>query len=1123
MANKKITENIDILKRQILLNRLKKEATPRLKQENYVPIERADRSQALPLSWSQQRLWFLDQFEGAGAAYHIPVALRLTGPLDRNALQASLDRIVARHESLRTLFLSRDGNPVQVIKPEALFALETLDLRALPPDEMAAEVDSQTVAAVQTPFDLSTGPLIRGRLLQRADDDHILFLTMHHIVSDGWSMGVLVREVAALYRAYRQGQADPLPPLAIQYADYAQWQRQWLAGDTLQAQLDYWMRQLTGAPALLELPTDRPRPPVQSYVGASVNLTLDADLSSGLKALAKEHNATLYMLLYTGWAILLAKLSGQHDIVVGAPVANRQRTEVEGLIGFFVNTLALRADLSANPSVHALIEQVRGMTLAAYSHQDVPFEQVVEAVNPPRSMSHSPIFQTMLVLQNTPLGELRLPELTLTPQEIPHVTAQFDLMLSLAEAGDVMVGGLEYASDLFDRGTIERWIGYFKTILAGMVQDAGQSLGQLPWLSAKERRQVLVEFNATETAYPEGQLIHRLFEAQAAQQPDAVALVFEDRQLSYGELNGRANRLAHYLREQGVGPDTLVAICVERSLEMVVGLLGILKAGGAYVPLDPAYPSERLAYMLADAAAPVVLTQARLRDGLPATDASVIMLDRDWDRVAERPAANPVQLGLTAQHLAYVIYTSGSTGQPKGVMVEHRGLCNLAMAQIEAFAVQPHSRVLQFASFSFDACVSEIVMALCAGARLYLSSRERLMPGMPLLDTLSNQGITHVTLPPIALSALPSGRVVGDALTTLIVAGDTCSASLARQWAPGRHFINAYGPTEATVCVSLYRYDPQDERVPIGRPLANTQIYILDGQRQPVPIGVCGELYIGGRGVARGYLNRPELTAERFIADPFSSDPQARLYRTGDLGRWRPDGMVEFLGRNDHQVKIRGFRIELGEIEAQLAACAGVREAVVIAREDGPGDKRLVAYLTVSVDAELDSDTLRMQLKAILPDYMVPSAFVILDALPLTPNGKLDRKALPAPDAGALRTQPYEAPQGELEETLAGIWQDILQVERVGRHDSFFDLGGHSLLATQMALRVQHELGIRIPLITAFQASTIAALAKIIFTEQLTQYKTTDIERLVAEIDLLSEEELLELLKLEEKGEFHEI
>ncbi len=1010
-------------------------------------ILRADRNQPLPLSLAQQRLWFLDRLDkAASAAYHMPVALRLLGDLDVAALQATLDRLVARHESLRTRFVAIDGVPVQQIVPEECgFALRHEELSALPADEREALIASLTAEEARAAFDLSQGPLIRGRLLKLADDEHVLLVTQHHIITDGWSLGILVREVAALYTAFRRGEADPLPPLEIQYADYAQWQRNWLQGEELARQSDFWKEHLTRAPALLSLPLDRPRPAVQSHAGDRLTFAVPSELTADLRALSQRHGVTLFMTLFSAWGLLLSRLSVQTDVVIGTPVANRQRREVENLIGFFVNTLALRLRLDDRPSVAALLAQAKETTLAAFAHQELPFEQVVEAVQPQRSLSHSPLFQSLFAFNNTSTageGVLELPGLTLAPVQSTDDSAHFDLSLSMADRDGHLSAALEYASDLFDRATIERWSGYFLTLLEAIVADASAAVDVLPILPDAERRQLLHGFNASEGEHTEHRLFHELFEQQVAMHPDTLAVVFEDQRLTYGELNVRANQLAHYLIGIGVQPDDRVAISVERGLDLVVGLLGILKAGGAYLPLDPSYPAERLQYMLHDGAPKVLLTQEAL-SALQTT-------------LSVQPASNPDARaqGLTSSHLAYVIYTSGSTGLPKGVMVEHGGLSNLAHAQSRLFGVDAQSRVLQFSSAAFDASVWEVAMTLSRGACLCLAPRHALMPGEPLQTTLRELAITHATLPSTALSA--SGEAEFPDLRCLIVAGDVCPPALVERWRDKLQFVNAYGPTESTVCATAQICrEPYGVTVPIGRPIANMRIYVLDAHGEPVPVGVEGEIFIGGAGIARGYLNRPELTAERFLNDPFSTEASARMYKTGDLGRWLADGTVEYLGRNDFQVKIRGFRIELGEIEAKLDACAGVREAAVIAREDAPGDKRLVAYLVADEGATLHVSELRAALSAQLPEYMLPSAFVLLESLPLNANGKVDRKQLPAPDAAALSVREYEAPRGEIEMTLAALWQELLRVERVGRHDHFFELGGHSLLVVTMVERLR--------------------------------------------------------------------
>ncbi|HET8773600.1 MAG TPA: amino acid adenylation domain-containing protein, partial [Thermoanaerobaculia bacterium] len=1042
-------------------------------------IPRADRGRPLPLSLAQQRLWFLDQLDkAASAAYHMPAALRLTGDLDEAALQATLDRVVARHEVLRTRFVAQDGVPYQEIAPaDCGFALRREDLTALPAEEREALVASLAAEEAAAPFDLENGPLVRGRLLQLAAGEHVLLITQHHIVSDGWSINVMVREVAALYSAFRRGESDPLPALEIQYADYGQWQRERLAGEALARQTGFWKEHLTGAPALLRLPLDRPRPAVQSHTGDRVPFLLPAELAADLRAFSQRHGVTLFMTLLSAWGLLLSRLSGQQDVVIGTPVANRPRRELESLIGFFVNTLALRLRLEDRPSVAALLAQAKETTLAAFAHADLPFEQVVEAVQPQRSLSHSPLFQSVFAFNNTNTsGEnvLTLPGLTLAPVKSSDETTHFDLSLSMAEGNGELAGALEYAGDLFDRTTVERWTGSFVQLLRAMVAaDASSAADALPILTAAERRYLIEDLNATDAAHGAGTFIHERFERQAAAQPDAVAAVFEDQRLTYGELNARANRLAHALLGLGVRPDDRVAIVAERGLDLVVAMLGTLKAGGAYLPMDPAYPAERLQSMLRDGAPKAILTQEALRETLSGVSVPALLLDRD-DFTAQ-PASNPDARahGLTPRNLAYVIYTSGSTGTPKGVMVEHHNLANMAQAHAERFGVTPESRVLQFVSMAFDVCAAEVFMTFAAGASLHLARRERLLPGEPLQTTLRQGAVTHALLP-VGVAALCEARDL-PALSHLIVGGDVCPPALVERWQGKARFFNAYGPTETSVCASVHECDGTDARVvPIGKPFASARIYILDAHRELVPVGVEGEIYIGGAGVARGYLGRPELTAERFVDDPFTPGPSDRMYRTGDLGRWLPDGTIAFAGRNDFQVKVRGFRIELGEIEARLAACAGVSEAAVIAREDAAGAKRLVAYV---VGPELSVADLRGALSAQLPEYMVPAAFVTLEAMPLTANGKLDRNALPAPDAAALPARTYEAPQDAVEATLAGVWQELLHVESAGRNDNFFELGGHSLLAAQLVSRVRAAFDVELPLREVFASSTLSAMA----------------------------------------------
>ncbi|WP_186156384.1 non-ribosomal peptide synthetase [Burkholderia gladioli] len=953
----KRSPDVEQLKRAVLLQRLRQRGDARPAGEARQPIARADRSASLPLSFAQQRLWFLDTLDqAAGAAYHVPTALRLAGVLDRAALRAALNRVVARHEVLRTRFATEQGEPFQRIA-DAGFALVEQDLGELPAAEQETAVARIREAEAAAPFDLEQGPLIRGQLLRLGAEQHILLITQHHIVSDGWSLGLLVEEITVLYEAFRQQQPDPLPPLALQYADYAAWQRGWLQGETLRRQVAFWTDHLKGAPALLELPTDRPRPAVQRYAGGNVPLAFSGALGDALRSLSQQQGTTLFMTLFAGWAVLLSRISRTREIVIGTPVANRQRSEFESLIGFFVNTLALRVDTSDDPDVATLLQRVRKIALDAYAHQDLPFEQVVEALAPTRSLSHSPIFQVGITLENTPADRtVSLAGLDVQTLAETGSTATFDLALLLSDDDKRIGGSISYSSDLFDAATIERLAQSLQILLAAMAADPTRRVSTLPLLDEAQRRQVLVDFNANATPYPQA-LIHQQFEALARSQPTAPAAVFGTQVLDYDALNRRANRIAHALIERGVRADQRVAICVERGLDMVAGLLGILKAGAAYVPLDPAYPAARLEHMVRDSAPVALLSQqalAPLAGTLPVGEAPVLLLD---DGSFEGLPEHDPELPIDASSLAYVIYTSGSTGTPKGVMVEHKGLSNLAQAQIRVFDVQPDSRVLQFASFSFDACISEIAMALCRGAALYLASREALLPGEPLLATLSSHAITHVTLPPVAAGVLAphADSEALRALRTLAVAGEACPAALVRRWAKGRRMINAYGPTEATVCASMQVCEPGDTdgAVPIGAPMDNVRIHLLDELGQPVPIGVAGEIHIGGIGLARGYLNLPEMTRERFVEDPFSGAAQARLYRTGDLGRWLPDGSIEYLGRNDTQVKLRGFRIEPAEVEARLRLHPQVKDAIVMAREDAPGDPRLAAYVTVTDRVEL--------------------------------------------------------------------------------------------------------------------------------------------------------------------------
>ncbi|HEX8559851.1 MAG TPA: amino acid adenylation domain-containing protein, partial [Pyrinomonadaceae bacterium] len=1029
-----------------------------------------------PLSFAQQRLWFLHQLEPAGAAYNMPVAFRLSGRLDVSALERALNEMVSRHEILRTTFDVLDEQPVQLVSAAAQTLTPALmDLSALPATEREAEAARLAEEEVGRPFDLGAGPLLRALLLRLGAEEHVLLLTAHHIISDGWSQGVLIGELGVLYEAFAAGRESPLPPLPIQYADFAEWQRGWLQGEELERQLAYWRGRLAGAPPSLELPTDRARPPAQSFNGARESFALSRELSSRLAELSLREDATLYMTLLAAFKVLLSRCAGQSDIVVGTPVANRGREELEGLVGFFVNTLALRTDLSGDPTFLELLGRVREVCLGAYAHQDAPFEMLVEELRPVRDASRNPLFQVMFALQNTPEPAFGQSELVASPFEVKTGRAQFDLTLDAAEADGQIQCSLVYNTDLFDARTVRLMAERFRVLLEGVAADAGRAISALPLLTRAERRLLLFEWNDTRRDVGGEVCAHELFEAQAEREPDRVAVVFEDRRVTYGELNRRANRLAHYLLDAGVGPESLVGLMLERSVELVVALLGVLKAGAAYVPLDPAHPPARLSYLIDDARISVLLTDLRSSARIPPRRARVIRLDAEADAAARRPDINPPRRA-GADNAAYVIYTSGSTGAPKGVVVAHRGVCNLVAAQVEAFNIRRESRVLQFASAGFDAAVSEVFTALAAGARLCLVSRETLLSGAGLVELQREQGVTVATLPPSLLAVLSPDE--WPTLETLVSAGERCPAEIAARWSKGRRFVNAYGPTEATVCATAYVHDgARAGEPPIGRPISNTRCYLLDERLNLVPAGAAGELHIGGAGLARGYLNRPALTAERFVPDPFSLEPGARLYRTGDYARYLPDGNLVFLGRRDAQLKIHGFRIEPGEIEAALEEHAAVSAAAVLAREDRPGEKRLVAYVLAKPGAALTGEELRAFSRQRLPEHMTPSAFVLLDEAPLTLNGKLDRAALPAPpqpraDGPGARV----APRDLLESQLAGIWEELLNVEPDVR-DDFFELGGHSLLAVRLLGRVEQVTGKRLDVASLFRAPTVEGLA----------------------------------------------
>ncbi|HEX6911460.1 MAG TPA: amino acid adenylation domain-containing protein, partial [Longimicrobium sp.] len=1038
-----------------------------------VPVARGGR---LPLSFAQERLWFLARLEPESTVYNLPAALRLRGPLDTGALERALGGVVRRHEALRTTFDQADGAPLQVVAPFAGFSLPVDDLSVIRADAREREAARRAADEAARPFDLAAGPLFRARLLRLGAEDHLLLVTMHHAVSDGWSMGVLFRDLAALYGAFREDRPAPFPDLSVQYADFAVWQRERLAGEALERELAWWRERLAGAPGLLELPTDRLRPAVQGHAGAEVALDLPSGMVDRLRALGRGEGATLYMVVLAAFKALLSKYAGTDDVVVGSPVAGRARRELEELVGFFANTLVLRTDLSGDPAFREALRRVRGAVLGAWEHQETPFERLVAELHPERSLSQSPLFQVLFTLEDE-ARDPGLPGLTGEAVGVEPGTSKFDLTLTLSPAPGGMRAALRYRTELFEPATVARMLAHVRRVLEQVADDPGRRLSELEWLGAAERARVLGEWNRTAVSFPADGGVHERFAAWAARTPDAPAVAHAGRTLTYAQLDARANRLARALRRRGVGPDVPVGVCLERSPELVLAMLAVLKAGGAWVALDPAVPPARLALMLADSGAAVVLARQALRGVLPSSGIEVMVVDEDGAAVEAEPA-EPVRGGAGARSLAYVIYTSGSTGTPKPVAVEHAGLANLCDWHAAAFGVTAADRAAQIASPGFDASAWEVWPYLARGACVEVVPEEVRADPPALRDWLVRRRVTVSFIPtPLAEPLLALEWPRDAALRWLLVGGDRLRtrprASLPFE------VSNSYGPTECTVVSTSGRVAAEGARAPsIGRPVANARAYVLDSRLSPLPAGVPGELYVGGAQVARGYLRRPALTAQAFVPDPFSGVPGARMYRTGDRVRWIESTpalphsrtpALEYLGRADEQVKVRGFRVEPGEIEAVLRAHPGVEECAVVLRQDGAGENRLAAYVT----GPAESDALRAHLRRVLPDYMVPAAVVSLAALPLTPAGKLDRRALPAPPAGGGGA----GPRTGLEARVAAIWGELLGVDGVGVEDNFFDLGGHSLLLIRLQARLSAELGSELPVVELFQHPTVRALA----------------------------------------------
>ncbi len=1072
--------NLSPEKLALLQARLKKGDADLKKSSRITPRQSSDPA---PLSFAQQRLWFLNQMEPE-SPFNISIALKLNGSLNVDALAQTLSAIVDRHPVLRTTFASVDGNVVQVVAPPPAVAVSTIDLSDLAAEQRQVDVDRILSAEPQRPFDLAADLMLRATLIRLHESEHILVLVMHHVAADGWSVGILFRELGRFYQGFAVGSPAQLPELPIQYADFAAWQREWLTGDVLHSQLNYWRQQLADASRVLTLTTDRPRPSVQTFAGGTKYFQIDRQLTQQLKQLSQQSGATLFMTLLAGFATLLARYSGQDDVAIGSPIANRHRSEVESIIGCFINTLALRTKFTGDPTFLELLAQVKETTLCAYDRQDFPLEKLVEELQPERSLSHAPLFQVMFVLQNAPIGQLELPGLTLSLLELEDLVAKDDLFLSIAETETGMTGELVYNSDLFDRATIERMASNFECLLASIVANPNRKVARLSLLSASEERRLMVDWNETQVDFPLDKCFSQLFEQQVAATPTAVAVAFKNQQLTYQQLNDRANRWAKYLVELGVESETIVALMGDRNIDFLTAILAVFKAGGAYLPLDPEHPPERMQQILVQAQVPFVLAQSQFISIVEQLEPKSQLLDiKDLDLLKYPPENLPAR--STPDNLAYVIYTSGSTGTPKGAMLEQRGMVNHLFAKIADLKLTDRDVVAQTAAQTFDISIWQFLVALLVGGKVEIIPTEIATDPDRLISLVQPQQISILEIVPsllrMMLQQLETGATPPKlaSLRWLLLTGEALPPQLCRQWFelyPTIPLLNAYGPTECSDDVTHYPIEsppaPDVLNLPIGRPVANTQLYILNRHLQPVPIGVAGELYVGGAGVGRGYLHAPELTAQAFIPNPCGRD---RLYKTGDRARYLADGKIEFLGRIDFQVKIRGFRIELGEIEAVLSQHPQVQAVTAIAREEQAGNQYLAAYIVAS--APIATSELRELLKHKLPDYMVPGVFVFLDRLPLTANGKIDRQALPVPAVAGSGTQAVTPPTTDTQTTIAKLWAEVLNLPEVGIYNNFFELGGHSLLATLVMSRLRSILGVELPLRRLFESPTVAELA----------------------------------------------
>ena len=1073
-------------------------------------------AQTIPLSFAQQRLWFFDQLEPGNVVYNCPAAVYLDGELEVFALEQALSEIVRRHEVLRTTFEAIDGNPVQVIKLPDISQLPIVDLKEL--EESADLVNELARRESYSTFNLETGPLFRVRLLRIEPQKHLLLVTMHHIISDWWSIGVFEKEIRVLYEAYREGREAGLAELTIQYADYAAWQREWLRGTVLEQQLQYWRKQLAGALSISILP-DYPRLQTNSFQGARYDLNFSRSMTDDLRALSRQEGATLFMTMLAGFQALLYQYTHQDDITVVTPISNRNQAETEGLIGFFINMLALRSDLSGNPSFRMLLSRVREVTLGAYAHQDVPFEKLVEELHPDRTAAYMPLSQILFIFHNDPKSEIALSNVILTPMRIDFAAPGADFCLVVSEEPERLAISILYSTNLYEEVSMSRVLNYYERMLNAAIAHIDKPVSETEILTAAELRQVVEEWNQTETYYPTEKVIHQLIEEQANKTPDAIALVDSQEEMSYSELNRRANQLAHYLRWLGVGPESLVGICLERCPEMVVSILAVLKAGGAYVPLDPSYPRQRVMYMLEDSGAKVVLSKLVHRELLEAAGISQIYVDERWVDICRQSCDDP-QSRSNSENIAYVIYTSGSTGLPKGAMNRHTSLVNRLLWMQQEYQVCEMDRVFHKTPFSFDVSVWELLLPLIVGGQMIIAEPGGHRDNLYLARLIQQEQVTIVHFVPSMLQVFLEEEEARKCISvrSIICSGEELTIKLQKEL-PGKMEVrleNLYGPTEAAIDVTSWgcRSEWRRARVPIGRPIWNTQIYILDERKEPVLIGAAGEAYIGGEGLARGYISKGDKTAESFLPNPYGRQAGARMYRTMDLGRYLPDGNLEYLGRIDHQVKLRGYRIELGEIENAVRQLSGIKDVAIVVNEEETGDKRLVGYYACENESQLEMSDLRGMLRQRLPEYMIPSAWMRLDRMPLTVNGKIDRKGLPPVEQTNWKTQgQYVAPRTYTEEIIAGIFCEVLGIGCVSIHDNFFEIGGHSLLATQVISRLRIAFRVDVPLKVIFAiAFTVAEMAKIIVRQQAEQVGVEELNELLSALNELSDDEARSLL-----------